>query len=270
MAEEAACRQQAHQFVQHHVRRHAERLYRRHCRQRRARRHRLQRSRRRGRHSHTCSRLPSGCHSHPHDGLGLSGSLPQPIYNLESTQFARQTRSTMAPTARDEEKTQLRALSGRPLCLDIVASRRRMDHSSPGPPRPLTPISTALLYSFVESFSEFSISFASRSCSRSLYPTGNSNVRSSAVKTRMFRVESSIAEQISQCSRCRSISSRSLASTLLSMYSEMCSQTCLQSSFIAPSRKNSSAREPSFSGKEPGAFAAGFAHGVASLSPHQS
>src|SRR6266480_1055591 len=233
MAEEAACQQQAHQFVQHHLRHHAERLYRGHCRQRRARGHRLQRSRRRGRHTHTCSRLPSGCHSHPHDGLGLSGSLPQPIYNLESTQVARQTRRTMAPTARDEEKTNLRALSDRPLRLDAVSSRRRMDRSSPGPPRPLTTNSTALLYSFVESFSEFSIAFASRSCSRSLYPTGNSNVRSSAVKTRIFRVESSIAEQISQCSRCRSMSSRSLASTVSSMYSEMCSHTCLQSSFMA-------------------------------------
>src|SRR4029077_2573118 len=237
------------QFIQHHLRHHAERLYRRHCRQRRARRHRLQRSRRRGRHSHTCSRLSSRSHSHPHDGLGLSGSLPQPIYNLESTQFARQTGGTMAPTARDQEKTQLRALSDRPLRLDAVASRRRMDHSSPGPPRPLTTISAALLYSFVESFSEFSISLASRSCSRSLYPTGNSNVRSSAVKTRIFRVESSIAEQISQCSRCRSMSSRVLASTALSMYPEMCSHTCLQSSFIALSRRSPCAPEPLFSGR---------------------
>src|SRR5438874_8914862 len=37
-----------------------------------------------------------------------------------------------------------------------------------------------------------------RSCSLLLYPTGNSNVRSSAVKIRIFRVESNIAEQISQ------------------------------------------------------------------------
>jgi len=52
------------------------------------------------------------------------------------------------------------------------------------------------------------------SCNLSLYPTGNSNVLPSAVNTNIFRVESRTAEQISQCSRCFSISSRSLASTV--------------------------------------------------------
>src|ERR1700722_3038686 len=41
-----------------------------------------------------------------------------------------------------------------------------------------------------------------RACSRSLNPTGSSNTRSSAVRMMTFRVESRIAEQISQCSRC--------------------------------------------------------------------
>src|SRR5712691_12265654 len=115
----------------------------------------------------------------------------------------------------------------------------------------------------------FSISSFSRSCNLLLYPTGSSNVLSSAVKIRIFRVESSIAEQISQCSRCSSISLRSSASTVLSMYSEMCSHTCLQSSFIVLSRRTTCVPEPSFLGTVPVVFAASFARGAAVLSPRQ-
>src|SRR5882724_6492674 len=43
---------------------------------------------------------------------------------------------------------------------------------------------------------------SSRACSRSLKPNGSSKTFSSAVKIKIFRVASKIAEQISQCSKC--------------------------------------------------------------------
>ena len=58
-----------------------------------------------------------------------------------------------------------------------------------------------------------SISLSSRACSRSLNPAGNSNTLWSATSTTTLRVESRTAEQISQVSRCLSISSRRAAST---------------------------------------------------------
>ena len=190
------------------------------------------------------------------------------VINLFVIWKVRRLRSR--PASQNKEKTQLRTFSDCSFRTNPASPRRRMDHSPHRSPRPLTFDRLSFFYFFsFKSSSGLSSSFASRSCSRSLYPTGNSNVRSSAVKTRIFRVESSIAEQISQCSRCRSISSRSFASTLPSMYSEMCSQTCLQSSFIALSRRTACVPEPSFSGMELGAFAASSAPGAAALSLRQ-
>src|SRR5207253_89838 len=256
---------QTAQLVQHRLCGIAKRVHRRHRHQRYARCHRPERASGSRWNSRASSRLPSGRHPYPHDGFFPPGSRPQSLCSWKSAPPTEQARIPVAPATGAKEKTQLRAFSNCSLHLDLASPRRRMDHAPDGPPRPVRTRLNGLLYSFSESFSALFSSFASRSCSRSLYPTGNSNVRSSAVKIRIFRVESSIAEQISQCSRWRSMSSRSLASTLPSMYSEICSHTCLHSSFIALSRRNSCAPEPSFSNKEPGAFAASSVRGAAAL-----
>jgi len=138
------------------------------------------------------------------------------------------------PARRNKEKAKLRAALDRSLRPNLASPRRRMDHPSFDPPDPMR--EPPLAYSFSESFFGLSSSLASRSCSRSLYPTGNSNVRSIRGQDQnisssnpgllsrfaVFEVPLDVFTQFGiECShRCTR---------------EMCSHTCLSSpSFIAP------------------------------------